>query len=321
MLANIDSVHGQPENWRAIEMPPEHFNPYDIELPDVPTVKFQGTVSIGDSPIDWSFETQEHLVDNPREIFPIFSGFGAIKDSSSPFANAMAQLEMGTLTIEQVRKDGRSFRERLFDPHKIQIEAMGVALESLQFETGIQISNEPDGTKLVPIGHSMGGEPALRYAEEHHKAILSVILFATIGFGSPNVLTILSKIPRGIVPAIKEELLPFLRCSEVPKELRVVAKALGYFGVNPVRTIGEAGSCLTSKQGERSSNLRNSGIPIIYGQPVYDLLVQGIEGAKDSVSTVGEIPRSGHMILQAKPGRAAHWVKSVLNTTEFAEAA
>ncbi len=321
MLTDTTSVNKNSEIWRAIEMPPEHFNPYDIALPDVPTVKFQGTVRVGNSPLDWSFETQEHLVDNPHEIFPVFSGFGAIKDSSSPFANAMAQLEMGTLIIEQVRKDGRSIRERLFDPHKIQIEAMGIALDALQHETGIKISANPKGTKLVPIGHSMGGEPALRYAEEHHEATSAVILFATIGFGSPNVLRILSKVPRGIVPAIKEEFVPFLKCPEVPKEFRVATKALGYFAINPVRTVGEAGSCLTSKQGDRSTNLRNIGIPIIYGQPVYDLLVQGIEGAKDFVSTVSEIPRSGHMILQAKPSRAAHWVMSVMNTTEFAEAA
>ncbi len=307
--------------WRAEETLPEHFNPYDVSLPGVPTIKFEGTVKMGKVPVEWSFETQEHLVDSPGVIFPFFSGFGGIKMSSGPFGNAMAQLEMGTLTLEPIRRDDRSYQERLFNPHKIHIEAMEAALEGLEFETGIKISDNQAGTKVAPIGHSMGGESALRFAEANNKKALAVILFATIGFGSPNVLSILSKIPTGIKPALTEEIVPFFNLPEVPKDLKAAAKALGYFIINPARTVGETGSCLTSRQSERSRRLHNAGVPVIYGQPVYDLLVQGIDGARSAVSTVSEIPRAGHMVVQAKPGRAAFWVRSVLQTTAFAEAA
>lgn len=321
MLANICSDQQAFGTWQAEEMPPEHFNPYDVELPGVPTVKFQGAVKLGKVPVDWAFETQKHLLDSPDVIFPFFPGLGGIKMSSGPFSNAMAQLEMGTLTIESVRKDDRSYHERFFNPHKIHIEAMEAALEGLEYETGIKISDDPDKTKAAPVGHSMGGESALRFAEAHHSKTLAVILFATIGFGSPKVLSIASKIPKGLKPAITEEMLPFFNLPEVPKDIGAAAKAIGYFVLNPARTIGEVGSCLTSKQSERSKRLHNLGTPVIYGQPVYDLLVQGLDGAKSAVSTVSEIPRSGHMIIQAKPGRAAYWVKSVLQTTELAEAA
>jgi pimeloyl-ACP methyl ester carboxylesterase len=321
MLAVGRSNQQLSETWRAVEMPLEHFNPYDVSLPGVPTIKFEGTEKLGKVPVEWSFETQEHLVDNPDVIFPFFSGFGGIKMSSGPFGNAMAQLEMGTLTLETIRRDDRSCRERLFNPHKIHIEAMEAAIEGLEAETGIKISDNPGGTKVAPIGHSMGGESALRFAEANNKKAIAVILFATIGFGSPNVLSIISKIPAGIKPAVTEEILPFINLPEVPKDLKTTAKALGYFAINPARTIGEAGSCLTSRQSERSRRLHLAGIPVIYGQPVYDLLVQGIDGARCAVSTVSEIPRAGHMVVQAKPGRAAYWVRSVLQTTAFAEAA
>lgn len=321
MLTGDRSNQQLSDAWRAVEMPPEHFNPYDVSLPGVPTIKFEGTVKLGKVPVEWSFETQEHLVDNPDVIFPFFSGYGGIKMSSGPFGHAMAELEMGTLSLEPIRRDDRSCRERFFNPHKIHIEAMEAALEGLEAETGIKLSGEPSGTKVAPIGHSMGGESALRFAEANNKKALAVILFATIGFGSPNVLSILSKIPTGIIPAVTEEMIPFFNLPDVPKDLQAAAKALGYFVINPARSIGEAGSCLTSKQSKRSKRLREDGVPVIYGQPVYDLLVQGIDGARSVVSTVSEIPRAGHMLIQAKPGRAAHWVKSVLQTTELAKVA
>lgn len=323
MFVGVDGTQGSPETRRAVEMPPDHFNPYDVELPGVETIKIHGTAQLGQIPVQWMFESQEAQLDNPRLIFPFFSGFGGIKLSSEPFSNAMAQLGMGVLTIESLRKDDRSNCERLFDPHAIQLEAMDAALECLADETGIRPSLQPGGTKIVPIGHSMGGEPAISFSEQHLSQTYMTIMLATIGYGSPDIPTIARNLtrPRKVLAAVTEEFTPFLRIPEVPKNLAAVGKALGYFVVNPLRTVGEVGSCLTSDLTERSQRLHEKGVPVVYGQPIYDVLVQGLEGARSAVTVVSEIDRAGHMFVQAKPNRAAHWVLSALNTPVLADAA
>lgn len=310
-----------PEVHVAKMMPPEQFNPYDCELPDVETLQFKGSVRLGTSRVNWIFETQERQLDEPDNIFPFYSGFGGVQFSSAPFRNALAQLGMGTLTLEPIRKCDRSIRERLFDPHKIHYEAMQSALEGLKVETGIVPSEEATGTKLVIMGHSMGGEPAVRHATNKTNETAAVILFATIGFGSPSVSSIARKIPGGIIPAITEEVVPFIQIPEVPKNINSLSRAVGYFMLNPMRTFGEIGSCLTSDLQNECSDLHNNGVDVVYAQPVYDLLVQGFDGAANAVSTVSRIERAGHMLIQAKPARAAHFVLGALQTTKLADVA
>ncbi len=312
-----------PEAWRAIEMPPDHFNPYDVELPGIETVKIHGRARLGSISVEWMFESRAENLEKPPLIFPFFSGFGGIQFSSEPFSNAMAQLDMGTLTIEPIRKDDRSACERLFDPHAIQLEAMDIALEGLADATGIRLSSDVDGTKAVPLGHSMGGEPVIAFAEEHLKETYLAIMLATIGYGSPDVRSIAKNLtrPRKVVAAITEEFAPFLRIPEVPKNVQSLGKAAGYFILNPLRTVGEIGSCLTSDLTQRSQTLDENGVPVVYGQPVYDVLVQGLEGARNAVTVVSEIDRAGHLFVQAKPNRAAYWVHSAINTPVLADVA
>ena len=293
------------------------FNPYDVAVPNVPTTQIHGSVElVPGHPTEYTFE---HADDDQLEtIYPFFPGFGGVKLSSGPFASAMARLGMGSLIMESPREDDRSNRERSTDPHKLQIETMEAVIEDLSAKLGLDIS--PGATQTVPVAHSMGGEPALRYAEKNHRTTRAVILLATIGFGSPNVLKMMRKVPMGMPIAIREEIIPFALNDELDLSLSGARKAIRYYFANPVRTIGEIGSCLTSRQSNRAHRLRDLGIPTIYGQPVYDVLVQGADGAQSSVDVVGEIDRAGHMFVQAKPGRAAHWVQDALNTVELAKA-
>lgn len=330
-ITQIADEMNQQILWDAYEM--EHhtngglFNPYDIELPNIETKKIHGQIEIVPGrPTDWTYETAVNengeIDTNPPRVYGLFSGFGGIKASSGPFSNAMAKSGMDLLTVEPIRADDRSCKERLFDPHAIYMEAVSGALDQLKEETGISPNRRKNGTKLITIGHSMGGEPALRYAEEHHKVTEAVVLIATIGFGSPNIKEIFKKLPSGIIPSITEEFIPFFKSDEMEISICALKKAIGYFASNPMRTIGEVGSCLTSDQNERVHRLReNHNIPTVYAQPVFDILVQGIEGARRSVDVVGNMERSGHMVIQAKPARAAKWISSALNTFELTKVA
>lgn len=295
--------------------------PFDVPHAEMPTWQLQGTTELGRLTVEYTFETLDP--EQPQKhLFTVFSGFGGIKLSSGPFSHAMALQGNSTLTIESLRKDDRSVVERLTNPHKLQIEAMSAAVEDLCNQTGMIIGAGYDETKLVPLGHSMGGEPALRFAEQEHTHTAAVLLLATIGFGSPNIPTLATKVPAGIVPGLREEVLPFLAQKDVPKTAAAVAKAFGYFALNPARTAGEALSCLTSDQKERAWRLCHElGVAVIYGQPVFDVLVQGLDGAKDVVSSSGEIERAGHMFMQAKPARCAQWVSDAMNAMGFADKA
>lgn len=312
---------GEVTTWQATEMLSQAhggpFNPYDVAVPDIAINRIHGSVEvIAGRPTDYSFTHDE--TGDFDTIFPFFSGFGGVQLSSGPFAGCMARLGMPTVTVESAREDDRSLWERLTNPHALQVEIMEAVLEDLQAQTGIDIS--PTGTITIPVGHSMGGEPALRYAERNHRTTGAVVLLATIGFGSPNLLKIAQKVPLGTPTAIREEVIPFIRSDEVDLSLGGAYKAVRYHFANPARTVGEIGSCLTSRQTERVHCLRELGIPTVYGQPVYDLLVQGIDGARSAVDVVGEIERAGHMFVQAKPGRASHWVLDAVNTIELAKA-
>lgn len=298
----------------------DHHNPFDIELPEIDTIKIHGNVTLpkGEE-TDYTLEFAEES--DLDSVFLLFSGFGGIKMSSSPFSNAMARLHMPLIHFEPIRRDNRLNKERLLNPHKIHIETMEEVLGDIEDNIGIKFGKGVDESRIGVIGHSMGGEPAIRFAEEHPEVTEEVILIATIGFGSPNILEIAKKLPGGIVPSVKEELVPFFKSDEIDLSLSGAIKAIRYFTDNLPRTTGEVGSCLTSDQEDRVHNLRANGIPTIYGQPVYDLLVQGAEGASRSVDMVGTIKRAGHMVLQAKSGRAAWWVKSALTASQIANPA
>lgn len=303
--------------WRAQEMASHErggpFNPYDVAVPDIVTISVHGQVEvIPGEPTDYTLEYPEG--DQLDRIFPLFPGFGGVKLSSGPFSNAMARLGMPTVTVEPVRSDDRSNWERLTNPHAVHVETMEAALDDLKKTIGFELSSATDGPKAIPLAHSMGGEAALRYAERNHTTTEAVILLATIGFGSPNVGKIIRKVPVGTPTAIREEVIPFLQNGELELSVSGARKAIRYYFRNPLRTVGEVVSCLTSDQSERAHRLRNLGIPTAYGQPVYDLLVQGADGARNDVTVVGEIDRAGHMFVQAKPGRAAHWVRGALNS-------
>lgn len=312
---------GEVPSWQAAEMfSHTHggpFNPYDVAVPDVAITPVHGSVEvIPNRPTEYTFMHAES--DGFDTIYPFFSGFGGVKLSSDPFAACMARLNMPTVVVESAREDDRTIRERLTNPHVLQVEIMEAVLEDLQAQTGIDIS--PGATRTIPIGHSMGGEPALRYAERNPATTGAVVLLATIGFGSPSLLKMARKVPSGTPTAIREEVIPFIRSDEVDLSLSGARKAIRYYFANPARTLGEIGSCLTSQQAQRAHHLRELGIPTVYGQPVYDLLVQGIDGARLATDVVGEIERAGHMFVQAKPGRAAHWVLDAVNTVELAKA-
>lgn len=307
--------------WRAAEMATHAdggpFNPYDVALPDIVTEKIHGQVEVvPGEPTDYTFEYQP---DDPLDrIYPLSPGFGGVKLSSGPFSNAMARLGMASLTFEPVRTDDRSIRERLTNPHAIHVQTLEAVVDDLQHTMGFELSTGRDGPKAIIVAHSMGGEPALRYAEIRHKTTEAVILLATIGFGSPNVRKIIQKVPLGAPSSIREEIIPFLGSDELDLSFAGARKALGYYVANLPRTIGEIGSCLTSRQLKRVHRLRALGVATVYGQPVFDLLVQGADGARDAVDIVGDIERAGHMFVQAKPGRAAHWVRGAVNALELA---
>ncbi len=312
--------------WSAEEMPHHTdggpFNPYDVDLPGIETMQLHGQVEVVPGhPTDYTIETTTKEIDR---LGLIFSGFGGIKASSENFSNALAQLDLPNLYWEPVRKDDRSNYERLFSPHKVQVEVVEAILKDLDERDDVILSSN---ASLTAICHSMGGEPGMQFALSNSDRVNAVILIATIGFGSPNILTLPYSVAKGAIPGIKEELIPFLATQEIDLSLSGLKnfyekskRFISYFGDNVPRTFGEIGSCLSSDQENAAHTLRESGVRVVYGQPVFDVLVQGAKQARKCVDVVGEIERAGHMLVQAKPGRGAHWTIGALSTIEFSKA-
>lgn len=312
---------------RVAEEMPHHtdggpFNPYDVELPGIETQQYHGSVEVVPGfPTEYTLETTSDTI---NELGLIFSGFGGIKSSSENFSNALAQLGLPNVYWEPVRKDDRSNYERLFSPHKVQVEVVEAILKDLDERDDVILSNN---ASLTAICHSMGGEPGMQFSLSNSDRVNAVILIATIGFGSPNIFTLPYSVAKGAIPGIKEELIPFLSTQEIDLSLSGLKKIyekgkrfISYFGDNVPRTFGEIGSCLSSDQENAAHTLRESGVRVVYGQPVFDVLVQGAKQARKCVDVVGEIERAGHMLVQAKPGRGAHWTIGALSTIGFSKA-
>ncbi len=297
--------------FSQVESPPRELELFDdAPAHEVPTYTFSGTEKFGKTVCEWQFVVDQSLPTDQMMIE--FSGFGGVQFSSIPYAEAVAQRGIGTLTIESIRDDGSSASERLWTPHHVQVEAMHHAITIVEKRTGIGPGTEHN-TRLLVQGHSMGGETATSFCEDRTKECDALILFATIGFGSPSILSLLKNVPQDIIPGITEELIPFLSLPNVRTSATNALKVVRYFVIDPLRTSGEVISCLTSDLRHRVTELRDAGLPVIYVQPEFDALVQGGEEAERWVDLMVVMEGAGHIVLQAKPHKAAHFVLNALN--------
>lgn len=297
--------------FSQVESPPRELEPFDdVPVHEVPTYTFSGTEKFGKAVCQWQFVVEQTLPANQMLIE--FSGFGGVQFSSIPYAEAVAQRGPGTLTIESIRDDGSSASERLWTPHDVQVEAMHHALQVVEKEVGIGPSTKHK-TGMIVQGQSMGGETATSFCEDRTDECDALVLFATIGFGSPSISSLIKNVPKDIIPGITEELIPFLSLPNVKTSATNALKVVRYFVIDPLRTGGEIVSCLTSDLRHRVTELRDAGLPVMYVQPEFDALVQGGEEAERWVDLMLVMEGAGHIVLQAKPHKAAHFVLNALN--------
>ena len=297
--------------FSQVESPPRELERFDdVPVHETPTYTFSGKESFGKSICEWQFVIDQTLP--ASQMLIDFSGFGGVQFSSIPYAEAIAQRGIGALTIESIRDDDSSASERLWTPHEVQVEAMHYAVEVVQHELGIGPSSEHK-TRMLVQGHSMGGETATSFCEDRTKDCDALILFATIGFGSPTITSLIKNVPQDIIPGITEELIPFLSLPNVKTSATNAIKVVRYFVTDPIRTSGEIVSCLTSNLRHRITNLRDDGLPVVYIQPEFDALVQGGKEAERWVDLMLVMEGAGHIVLQAKPHKAAHFVLNALN--------
>lgn len=270
-------------------------------------------VEIGGAILKWTIQFPEEL--RYPGIIRIVNGFGGFKATSRGLREALVSLGYTACTEEPVRiKDVPSIDD-LLDPQAAHVSThreVGRALRSNPSFKKMPNAKELDLDRTIWLPHSMGGLSVARFADEKPDEAEAIINLMAAGYGSPTFYQIAKTLPRGIPAGIANELIPYLQSGYIDPDIENLRCIIGYYLKNPLRTAGEAWSCLHEDVRDRAKRLQKSGILLGYLAGEHDCLVPPDVSVAAYVDYHKVIKGMGHLGPQLKPNVVAANVSDIV---------
>ncbi|HSX44793.1 MAG TPA: hypothetical protein VLF39_01615 [Candidatus Saccharimonadales bacterium] len=284
-----------------------------------------GQVDVGRVPISYTAGLPEQRIYDGWASFE--PGFGGLKSTSRPLRNALSELGLITVTYGPARNDNDNPWTRLTRSQDTHIQTIEAIANDISKNPAIKRTAPDyktiDFDRQVLIPHSMGGLAAVPYAEKqinndnHNTSIDAIISLSSAGYGSPSFKQIAHAIPLGVGRAIRDELVPGLKNTDIAINPTNLARIIHYYGRNPGRTIGEALSCLTQDVRPAVKRLGEQGVKTAFIAFENDILIPPNEQISDVVDLYHVMPDSGHSAPQFEPKRVANMIVDSLHQLEL----
>ncbi len=278
------------------------------QLPGVESIR--GVVSIGRTPVAWTLDIPLNLTSPDMTVF--IPGFGGFKATSREPRRALAAEGNASLSYGPARSCGSSVVQRLLHSADTHVATLEAITDSVVHHEDAKKTLSTFGVNPLSqwlVSHSMGSSSGTPYAIRHPDRISGITHLGAVGYGSPTPLDLLRKLPLGIAPGIAHELMPYLKSGHVDVHIRSLFQALGYYAQDPIRTLGEARTCLTTDLRDDTKSLSDLHINTGYIAAEHDCLVTPPEGNTELFHHFGIMPGSGHLFPQLKAAVMARQVR------------
>lgn len=234
----------------------------------------------------------------------IVNGFGGYKATSRVLRDALVNEGFVTCTYTPPRTSDNPSWDDLSDPQALHAKVHGQLQSRLSSHSKLaRMPNADliDVERALWLPHSMGGLSVARFIHDSPDSAEGIINLMAAGYGSPNLHKILWDVPVNAIPALRKELLPYLRSTHIDVDVKNLARIIAYYLHNPARTVGEAISCLTVDVREDISDIRAHGIFVGYIAAKYDCLVPENSAISNYVDEYRVLTNAGHLAPQLKP--------------------
>lgn len=262
----------------------------------------QGQVEVDGKRSNWTLEIPEGELayDGIAHFIP---GYGGIKQTSRAPRGALASRGYATLTSDAFRGGVLCSGDDIRDPQRLHTRGQLAIAADLRNRRDEIVRKYPNGSnidfdKKLLIPHSMGGAPAVAYAETESNAVDMIINLATIGRGSPTLKDFLHVSPLDVAASIRHELVPAIKNGAIEMNVQNLYKIVHYYA--RLRAVLEARSCLTLDLSERLADLQSSGIIVRNIDFEHDILVPTPPWRADVMMN-----NMGHLAPQCKAQQVA----------------
>jgi hypothetical protein len=274
-------------------------------IPDNEVYHAHGSVFVEGEEVRYTAAYPEYVVEDGYQL--LIPGFGAFKRISRSERDLAAQAGKVTVSYDPPRVTDGGTVTNLTDAQRIHETAITAIANHLP--TNREARNMPNGNSLgydrIRLSpHSMGGEPAIRFALDNHDRIESIVLRATVGFGTPRLSLFLSADPARFA----QEAAGYVFSGQLELTPRNLLRAIKYYGRVPSRTVGEFISCFMSDLSDETEELGQLGVPVAYLGYEKDKLVppeQARPKAEPAVKAFHVLKGSGHVTPQKMPATSA----------------
>lgn len=319
----ITEIYSQAPGPMAATEPSSNMHPRENEGVflggDNPTHLFSDQVIAGGDRTEWTIEIPDNLSYDGLVIF--INGFGASKASSRPFRHAAAQAGMATATFKPARKDGKSIVHRSLQPQHLHVENLeavysGILNNNDNILNKIAGKKDIDLEKILLVPHSMGGLPATKFADAHHNQVDKIVNLATVGYGTTTLSHMARRVPSGLLPSLRHELLPALMNGDIEMSPRHLLDEMKYFGTDITRPIFEGLSCIKSDVRPKVEKLRKVGVGVLYLGFEHDILVSPDTKVAEYVDLHRVMQNAGHLAPQRKARKVVSEINSMIEEYE-----
>jgi len=259
-------------------------------------------------PVDYTLSIP--AVMRSPSLHAIVPGFGGIKRSSRGLRNALAGQEgVASLSFEPAREGG--MLRDLFKAQQVHVDTLAAIFDDLP--NNPRLADTPNAEQLdlsrtVLLPHSMGGLPATERARLYPDETQAVIYMGSVGLEAS---VMIDYVRRVAMSASHEVAGKYAQGKLVPgaNRLHLAYRTARYYLSNPLRTLGEIGSCLAA---DIEQPLRALGILGVETGALYfgaDRLVPSHDSALEAARAVirhCEIMEGyGHLAPQRHPFEVA----------------
>lgn len=289
----------------------------DFAAPTDPTHLIHGFAETNDHQVGWSLE----LPDQPTYpgLLVKIPGFGGIQSTSRNFSREAALAGYATVTYEPPRHNDVDLWSTAHDPHTTHTDTLTAIDASLAKNPEAVSALAERGLDLhrkILTPHSMGGIPAVHYANRGDSQVDAIVNMAAAGYGHPTIGEIARHFPINIPNSVMRELLPGFRDGSIELSMTNLKAIVNYYV--RARALMEMVSCLREDIRPQAERVRTAGTYIGYIAFGRDILVRPTPDVSEHVDDYVVMPKYGHI---APMVRAKQVVEEVRRLHDLALAA
>lgn len=303
-----------PEALREADLAASVIHLDDYRDAPIDYVHGKADVEGAKTPLPYTLAVPKQLRTDSLAVF--VSGFGAFKQTSREFRNALANEGIATVTYESPRLHNSqiAWLGHLADPQKLHYNAIGGITEALRSNealAGLESGRTLMNNRLTLINHSMGNLAGLEFARQHPDLVQTVVSIGGAGLEKPLGLKL---VPRAAT-VLRKDIVPAIVDGKFGFHPKLAAREAVYIGSNPLRTIAEIGSCMVADKRGVVAKLRELGVDVIALCPENDGFfypADTLQGVGPHVAQYEVMEKSMHCTVQTEAVRTAKTVGRLL---------